>query len=106
MKQQKHNWTFEENLICTREAIDRFVINRKLDYEDAISKLYVQLDFKIKKSSILMKLENIKYLFKKYNIENSLTLHPLENVSYDNELAFLKLLREYNIKSSLSEDKN
>ena len=102
--EQKHRWTFEENVICTEEAIKRFVINHELDYEDVVSVLYIRLDLKIKKGSIKMKLSNIKYLFEKYKIKNSLMIAPLNNASEDNEIALFQLMRKYNIKSALSEN--
>lgn len=101
---QRHSWTYEENLICTEEAIKQFVINQDMDYEDVISTLYIRLDLQIKKGSIKMKLSNIKYLFEKYKIKNTLMIAPLNNASEDNEMALRQLMRRYNINSSNSED--
>lgn len=90
-----HNWTYEENEFCVEQAFKSFVIEKEYDYEFVITKLYIHFDGAIEKNSLRMKLQNIKYLFNKYNIPNTLCLGKLGHVAYDNELAFIALSKKY-----------
>lgn len=90
-----HNWTYQENEICVEQAFKSFVIERDFDYKFVVTKLYIHFDGAISKNSIKMKLQNIKYLFNKYKIPNTLSLDELSNVAYDNELAFITIGKKY-----------
>lgn len=92
----QHNWTYSENKHCVEEVLKNFVINRECDYETIISKLFIHFDGTIKRSSIKMKLQNIKWLLIKYNVPNTLMIAPLQNVSQDNIVAFFATVKEYN----------
>ncbi|MDE5943362.1 MAG: hypothetical protein K2H30_04050 [Clostridia bacterium] len=93
-----HNWTFEENRYCVEQAFENFVINKENDFETVIFKLYLHFDGAIKKGSLKMKLQNIKYLFNKYNVPNTLYLGELQNTSEDNEYAFIAVCKKYLFK--------
>lgn len=90
-----HNWTYNENEACVGQAFKSFVIERDYDYEFVINKLYYHFEGAITKGSIRMKLQNIKFLFNKYNIPNTLCLTALSEFSYDNELAFIAICKKY-----------
>lgn len=92
---QKHNWTYSENEYCVEEVFKTFVINKEYDFEFIITKLYIHFDGEIKKSSIKMKLQNIKYLLNLNNVPNTLMLAPLENISEDNVYAFFAVAKKY-----------
>ena len=96
MKTAQHVWSYAENEYCVEEVFKNFVIDNEYDYETVIFRIYIHFDGDIKKSSIKMKLQNIKFLLTKYNIPNTLMLASLENVAYDNELAFLIIAKKYN----------
>ena len=95
MKEPKHYWTYEENELCVEEIFKNFVIDGKYDYETVITKLYNHFNGRIKKSSIKMKLQNIKYLLNQYNIPNTLTIAALQNVSKVNVAAFFAVAKKY-----------
>ena len=92
----KHIWNYAENEYCVEEAFKNFVINREYDVEFFITKMYIHFDGKISKSSIKMKLQNIKYLLILYNVPNTLALAPLEHVAEDNKYAFFAAAKKYN----------
>lgn len=94
--QQKHNWNYSENEYCVEEVFKNFVINTEYDYETIITKLFIHFNGTIKRSSIKMKLQNIKWLLIQYNIPNTLMIKPLQNVSNDNVLAFFAAVKKYN----------
>lgn len=91
-----HSWTYEENEHCVEEVFKNFVVNKEFDYETIITKLYIHFDGEIKKSSIKMKLQNIKYLLNTYSVPNTLMIAALENASEDNIHAFLVIAKKYN----------
>lgn len=97
MATKKHSWTYEENEYCVEEVFKNFVIGDEYDFETLITKLYIHFDGEIKKSSIKMKLQNIKYLLIMYNVPNTLTVAALENASEDNEYAFFVIAKKYNM---------
>lgn len=90
-----HSWTYDENEFCVEQAFKSFVIEKEYDYQFAVTKLYIHFGSTIKKSSLKMKLQNIKYLFNKYNIPNTLCLSELSNASEDNEKAFIAICKKY-----------
>lgn len=92
----QHNWTYSENEHCVEEVIKNFVINKEYDYETIITRLFIHFDGIIKKSSIKMKLQNIKWLLIQYNIPNTLMIAPLQNISQDNIYAFFAIIKKYN----------
>lgn len=96
MATEKHNWTYEENEYCVEEVFKHFVINKEYDFETVITKLYIHFEGEIKKSSIKMKLQNIKYMLNTYNIPNTLLITPLQNVSEDNKYSFFVMVKKYN----------
>lgn len=91
-----HNWTYSENEYCVEEVFKNFVIDKEYDYETIITKLFIHFDGAIKKSSIKMKLQNIKWLLIQYNIPNTLMIKPLQNASEDNVFAFFTMIKKYN----------
>ena len=90
-----HSWTYQENEFCVEQAFKSFVIERDYDYEFVINKLYHHFEGAITKGSIRMKLQNIKYLFNKFNVPNTLTLTALYEVSSYNEQAFTAICKKY-----------
>ena len=90
-----HHWTYYENEYCVEQAFENFVLKKEFDYKSVINKLYIHFDGTIKKSSLKMKLQNIKYLFNKYNFPNTLFISELDNVSEDNEYAFVAVCKKY-----------
>ena len=92
---KNHNWTYEEVEYCTEEIFKSFVVNREYDYEILLDKLFIHFDMKIKKGSLKMFLQDIKYLFQKHNIPNTLTISPLTNASSTQVLAFNNMLKKY-----------
>ena len=92
-----HSWSYEENEICVTQAFRSFVIEKEYDYKLVITKLYLHFNGAIKKSSIKMKLQNIKYLFNKYNIPNTLCISELKNASDDNEFAFITICKKHSM---------
>ncbi len=81
---------------CVDEVFKHFVINKEYDFETVITKLYIHFEGEIKKSSIKMKLQNIKYMLNTYNIPNTLLITPLQNVSEDNKYSFFVMVKKYN----------
>lgn len=96
MSTEKHAWTYSENEHCVEEVFKNFVIGKEYDFETVITKLYIHFDGEIKKSSIKMKLQNIKYLLNTYNVPNTLMIAALENTSEDNKYAFFVIAKKYN----------
>lgn len=93
---KRHQWSYEENEYCVEEVFKNFVINKEYDYNTVITKIYIHFNGALKRSSIKMKLQNIKWLLIQYNIPNTLVLKPLENASDDNLYAFFAVLKKYN----------
>lgn len=96
MVAEKHFWTYEENEYCVEEVFKNFVINNEFDYKTIITKIYIHFDGEIKKSSIKMKLQNIKYLLNTHNVPNTLMIAALKDVSEDNKYAFGAIAKKYN----------
>lgn len=96
MAELKHFWTYEENEYCVEEIFKNFVADKRYDCDEVINRIYIHFDGKIKKPSIRMKLQNIKYLFNEFNIPNTLTIAALQNVSQDNLYAFLSVAKKFN----------
>ena len=92
---EKHHWTYEENEYCVEQAFENFLLKREYDYDSVINNLYIHFDGEIKRGSLKMKLQNIKYLFNKYNVPNTLFISELDNVSADNEYAFMVACKKY-----------
>lgn len=94
-----HNWTYDEVQYCVDEIIKTFVVNKEYNYEVLLDKLFIHFDMKIKKGSLKMFFSNIKYLLNKYNIQNTLSIAELKNVSQNAVFAFNAVLKKYsNIK--------
>ena len=68
----------------------------EFDYKTIITKIYIHFDGEIKKSSIKMKLQNIKYLLNTHNVPNTLMIAALKDVSEDNKYAFWAIAKKYN----------
>lgn len=94
---EKHRWTYEENEYCVEQAVKNFVTGNERDCDAVVAEMYLNFDGKIKAGSLKMKLQNIKYLFGKYKIPNTLRLGELENASNYNEIAFLAVCRKYSL---------
>jgi len=92
---QKHNWTYEEVEYCTEELFKSFVVNRELDYEILLDKLFIHFDMKIKKGSLKMFFQDQKHLFLINNVPNTLTISPLTNASSTHIQAFNKMFNKY-----------
>lgn len=89
---EKHCWTYEENINFVKYIRDHFVDNNSgLNIDDAVNELYEINCGKIKKSSIKMKIQNIKTLLEDHAIKNTLYCSPLRNYSQDNLSAFKKI---------------
>lgn len=97
MKGHKHRWTYEENEYCVEEVFTNFVLNREYNFDSVVKKIFIHFDEEIKRSSIMMKLANIKYLLEQYNVSNTLMVKPLEHVSQDNIDAFFTVAKKYNM---------
>lgn len=95
----KHIWNYAENEYCIEEVFKNFVINSEYEVATVITTIYIHFDGKISKSSIKMKLQNIKYLLTLCNIPNTLALAPLENASEDNKYAFFAVAKKYSPKT-------
>ena len=85
----RHRWTYKENALCCRVCLDEYVIYKSHeDINETTNKLSKELpDIKI--SSIKMKIQNIKFLFEEYGIENTLNTQYLSSCSAMNREAFI-----------------
>lgn len=90
----KHTWTYEEDLICCREYLDRCIVNpRWQTVESFLDDLSVKLP-NIKRSSLKMKLQNIKVLLNAYSIVDRIGIAPLNHCSKQSEIAFKQAYQE------------
>lgn len=103
MSGQKHQWTFSENVYCVEVVFENFVIKKYHLLNSVIEEIYRNFNGAIKKSSIIMKLQNIKTLLNEYKIENTLNIAPLGHVSADNQIAFEKVYEKYEDKIKTAE---
>ena len=92
---KKHDWSYDEVFYCTNEIFNSFVLNRELDYEILLEKLFFHFDMKIEKGSLKMFFSNQKHLFIKNNVPNTLIVSPLSNASSQHVIAFNSLLKVY-----------
>ena len=96
MAEQKHQWTYAENLYCVEVAFENFVVKKYTAmFNPVVEEIYRNFNGQIKRASVVMKLQNIKALLTEYHVDNTLTLRELENVSSDNRKAFLVVLERY-----------
>ena len=91
----KHDWTYEEVLYCTNEIFNSFVLNRELDYQILLDKLYFYFNMKIDKGSLKMFFSNQKHLFIENNVPNTLFIAPLTNASAQHVIIFNALVKGY-----------
>ena len=94
--ESRHHWTYGENYKCCEKFIDKYVIEKSYENIDVlVSNLMIITH--IKQSSIKMKLQNIKYLFKEYKIKDTAPISYLPNVSEENRRAFLDVIKAKNV---------
>ena len=98
MNKQKHTWTDNDEIVCCSEYLKYSLRSIELkDYNIILEKLYKLLP-EIKKSSLKMKLQNIKYLCILNNIPDFTRLKPLSNASIKNQNVFKLLIDSPDIK--------
>lgn len=96
MLKQKHKWTYAENLYCVEMVFKNFVVKKYTAmFNPVVEEIYRNFNGQIERASIKMKLQNIKTLLNEYQVENTLALQALKNVSSDNRKAFLSVLEKY-----------
>lgn len=98
MKDVKHKWTYEENKFCCDLFRDIF-IKQTMPYGD-INGLYFTASLfypDIKKSSFIMKMQNIKQICLDYSIKEYSKFKPLLNYSNMNLCAMKESLNEIGV---------
>lgn len=93
-QQEKHIWTYGENLNVCEFTRDHFVkTHSEMTLDEIIDKMNIVFGGKIKSSSIKMKFQNMKALLNYYGIRNTLPCATLQNWSNDHENAFKKIFQ-------------
>ncbi len=90
----KHTWSYQEDLICCREYLDRCIVNvRFQELDDFLNELSIKLP-NIEKGSIRVKLQNIKKIMDEYDLIDVFDISPLKHYSNQCKRAFLQTIRE------------
>lgn len=96
-------WTLEENIFFCRKCVEEYVVKKNsTKVSDFVKKIEKEMNYSIKKDSLRMKAQNVKYFLVANKIENTLEISPLSNCSKDNIEAMKKVLKELNISYSAS----
>lgn len=96
-------WTLEENIFFCRKCVEEYVVKKNsTKVSDFVKKIEKEMNYSIKKDSLRMKAQNVKYFLVANKIENTLEISPLSNCSKDNIEAMEKVLKELNISYSAS----
>ena len=96
-------WTLEENIFFCRKCVEEYVVKKNsTKVSDFVKKIEKEMNYIIKKDSLRMKAQNVKYFLVANKIENTLEISPLSNCSKDNIEAMEKVLKELNISYSAS----
>lgn len=94
-------WTLEENIFFCRKCVEEYVVKKNsTKVSDFVKKIEKEMNYSIKKDSLRMKAQNVKYFLVANKIENTLEISPLSNCSKDNIKAMEKVLKELNISYS------
>ncbi len=94
-------WTLEENIFFCRKCVEEYVVKKNsTKVSDFVKKIEKEMNYSIKKDSLRMKAQNVKYFLVANKIENTLEISPLSNCSKDNIEAMEKVLKELNISYS------
>lgn len=91
-KKLKFNWTEKDTLLFTKEAIKVFYTQKRhLSVGNFVCSLPKELQ-KFGYQSLVCKAKNMKALFEKYNISNTMDFRSLKNYSKNHELVFKQLM--------------
>lgn len=94
-------WTENENEICCKICIQKYVIEKSLISANEVVKIIKQNPEFDNRSegSIRYKIQYIKYLLDSWNIENTIPISAQPNASSQNEESLRKVLLENKIKA-------
>ena len=88
----KHRWSYDEDKLCCLKCLLYAMEGKGHDIRPLLDDL-CDIFPHIKRSSLQMKISNIKQLFIEYGVEASLDMSPLTQYSRQCEQAFLDSLR-------------
>lgn len=91
----RHRWTYEENEVCCRRYLERYVLRSSDLSVSAFVRLLKQELPQLKENSIRRKVHNIRHLSLEAQLNDSMNCPAEENCSSDNRKAFYTLLEEY-----------
>lgn len=94
----KHDWTWNEELICSKQCIEEYVIKKSRTPASVVEENLCRHLPSIKPSSIHMKVQNIKVIFDELGLENTLNINGLAHYSPQNKQAVEYLLTQKGIK--------
>lgn len=99
MNNTRKAWAVEEDIACCNACIDNYVIERSgMERERFVDKVSAMPQFAGRdKSSVRMRIQNVKALLEEMEIENLLPLRPLANVARQTRETLKKLLQERGI---------
>ncbi len=92
-------WSIKEDELCCKAVVDEYVIGKKeTRREHFLALVHANKDIsKRDKSSIRMRVQNIKALLEELGIPNTLELKPLANAAQQTRACLLKYLEECGI---------
>lgn len=97
MQGKKHRWTSAEDKYCCQSYIEYYVMNKSsMDAATFVGMLQKTLP-DIQRSSLKMKVQNIKQIVAELGIKDTLLCSPLRNYSMQNKNALMEVLREKGI---------
>lgn len=102
MNNTRKKWTIEEDTACCNACIDNYVIEHSsMERERFVDKVSSMPQFAGRdKSSVRMRIQNVKALLEEMHIENSLPIRPLANVAKQTRETLKSLLQERGIIQS------
>lgn len=102
MNNTRKKWTIEEDIACCNACIDNYVTEQScMERERFVDKVSSMPQFAGRdKSSVRMRIQNVKALLEEMHIENSLPIRPLANVAKQTRETLKNLLQERGIIQS------
>lgn len=98
MQNNKHSWTYDEDMYCCQKYYEYYVVNKmRTDIDEFVAMLNIDLP-NIKRSSLKMKIQNIKQIALDLNLEDTLRCGPLKNYSNQNYLAMKEVIKQNRIE--------
>ena len=100
---QRHKWTFEEDLACCKDFLDKYVVQKS---GAAVSSLVEKISEEmpeVNQESIRMKVQSIKGLCSEYQLAASAQIKKLSKYSSQCERAFKAAMEELGLGSKKKE---